>query len=272
MTEEAQKYAADSLEQIKNKMVDGVNAAWKESNTVRPFEKLSICVIYCEQDKKNVAELLQQIPKGAELVLCYTSQNLLEGKKAKGIHSYQSKKLDNGIDLTTLNYEYDNWSFADARNACKSFAKREWILFLDADERVAWYPDDWLLNYPNDVGGVMLWCFSHLKENQKECEPVLRLFRNRKEFQYQYRVHEQIAPSIIRHGYRLIHSGIVINHKGYAVETSKLIEKHRRNLILNMMDFFEYGELPRIYRLLHNDINALANYGFIPTREQLFIT
>src|SRR5262249_59825142 len=62
-----------------------------------------------------------------------------------------------------------------------------------------------------------------------------RLFRNRSDIRFVYRVHEQILPAIQRSGGTLCHTDIVIDHVGYE-EQAKLVAKNERNWRLLQLD------------------------------------
>src|SRR6266498_1991618 len=66
----------------------------------------------------------------------------------------------------------------------------------------------------------------------------VRLFRNRPDIRWQYRVHEQIVPGIDTTGGVLKQSGICIEHTGFS-EVSTVVAKLMRNLRLVELDCAE---------------------------------
>jgi tetratricopeptide (TPR) repeat protein len=129
-------------------------------------------------------------------------------------------------------------SFAEARNVSFDAATGDWLLCLDADEvlvekdapllraltgrtwREAFYLSE--TNYTGD-----------LEDGTAVTHNALRVFRNRPEYRFEGRLHEQIAHRLP--GYlpeRLEASGVRIEHYGYLGVVRDTREKSRRNIEL----------------------------------------
>ncbi|HEY5194118.1 MAG TPA: glycosyltransferase [Solirubrobacteraceae bacterium] len=129
-------------------------------------------------------------------------------------------------------------SFAEARNVSLEAATGDWLLCLDADEvligedapllralagrtwREAFYLSE--TNYTGD-----------LEDGTAVTHNALRVFRNRPEYRFEGRLHEQIAHCLP--GYlpeRLEASGVRIEHYGYLGVVRDSREKSRRNIEL----------------------------------------
>jgi tetratricopeptide (TPR) repeat protein len=111
--------------------------------------------------------------------------------------------------------------FAAARNESLRHARGEWVLVLDADERLA--PGAAALvreaTARSAAAGLDCRLVSALPAGQPS--PAIaawycRLFRRRPGVAFEGRIHEQVAPSIRRAGGRIERSGVVILHEGYA--------------------------------------------------------
>jgi tetratricopeptide (TPR) repeat protein len=128
--------------------------------------------------------------------------------------------------------------FAEARNASFDAATGDWILYLDADEVLVeedaaklravtgrvWREAHFLVetNFTGDAG-----------DGTATTHSALRIFRNRPEYRFEGRIHEQIAHKLPAYNAeRLEYTNIRIEHYGYlgAVRSSK--EKSRRNIEL----------------------------------------
>ncbi|GMU72471.1 MAG: hypothetical protein AMXMBFR42_19300 [Burkholderiales bacterium] len=119
--------------------------------------------------------------------------------------------------------------FAAARNAAIDAAHGDWILYIDADERVA----SWdrarlapLLADPHAIACTVRFRpqtgFTRYREH--------RLFRRRSELRFRGAIHESILPALdelrAREGATIASSEVAIDHLGY---DGDLAAKHRRN-------------------------------------------
>jgi len=129
-------------------------------------------------------------------------------------------------------------NFSEARNVALQNAVAEWILHLDADERVATESAANLRSYLQHcrAGGLQVILRNHQPAGDMvrySDERQVRVFRNREDIRYRNSVHEQIVPSIINAGLTLEDCNLIIEHFGYC-QTGN--ERHRRNLRLLQLD------------------------------------
>jgi predicted Zn-dependent protease len=109
--------------------------------------------------------------------------------------------------------------FAAARNESLRHATGRWVLSLDADE----YFDeanrhklrDLLASLGDAAAAYTLTQRSLLASGSPLDLQHTRLFRNHPAIRWQYRVHEQIAPSILALGHTIYPTDIVLQHAGY---------------------------------------------------------
>jgi|GEM_PF-291213 len=134
-----------------------------------------------------------------------------------------------------------NDCFADARNAAIDQAGSDWILMLDADERL----DENACNQINqvisnsEVDAYELAFLNYMTGNatpEVHISRCVRLFRNRPAYRYSGRVHERIAPAIQNNGGIIKLLEAAIHHQGYRPEIVKARGKHERNLELLQKD------------------------------------
>lgn len=130
-------------------------------------------------------------------------------------------------------YEFPwNGSFADARNEALNRSRGEWILYIDADERVMPEGRDTLAAELSDPGKVAYTVrfrpvtgYTSYREH--------RLFRNDPRIRFTGVIHESIMSGIKAlvgaYGYEIGASALTIEHKGYDGDVS---HKHVRNLPL----------------------------------------
>lgn len=124
-------------------------------------------------------------------------------------------------------------SFSDARNHALEHATCDWILCLDADERLDTNSRPVIERAMADNGADAydLTICSYLTDGstpEAEISTRCGLFRNRPEYRFEGRVHEQVGPSIIASGGRAGRSQAVIYHHGYRPDVKNNRQKHRK--------------------------------------------
>jgi tetratricopeptide (TPR) repeat protein len=158
------------------------------------------------------------------------------------------------------------WSgdFAAARNVGLEAARGRWILYIDADERLAPIERrevETLLDAPDLVAG-RLWLrpkagYTPYRE--------YRLFRNDPRIRFQGIIHEKVAPDIHRlaraEGLRIAEVDLRLEHVGYDGPQD---HKHRRNLPLLQAELalrpdnaYNWHHLGRVFDGLGNRAAAL---------------
>ena len=162
-----------------------------------------------------------------------------------------------------------NGDFSEARNLAISHATKNWILSIDADESISKNEhykirktfdqnpeaDAFFLNYrtyTNEIG-VMDWKSSNddkYRESKKAfgyyTDKVLRIFRNRKDFFFEGRIHETPHNSIKIAGGRGYDMNVVLHHFG-DIDKVRLLNKKEKYIDslkerIEKKDFSEKGE------------------------------
>lgn len=151
--------------------------------------------------------------------------------------------------------------FSKARNFAMSKTTSDWILYLDADERL----DAGSLESikavikENKKLGVRCKIYNEDKiSNKPKLQSYTRLFKKTKDVGFRGKVHEQIDDSLVELKYQIINSDILINHIGYSISKDGLKNKAERNLKLLHA---EYEENPNGYTAFHlgNSYNILKD-------------
>jgi tetratricopeptide (TPR) repeat protein len=149
-------------------------------------------------------------------------------------------------------------SFGEARNVAFDAATGDWMLVLDADEvlvredapllrsltgrtwREAFYVAE--TNYTGE-----------LDAGTAVTHNTLRVFRNRPQYRYRGRLHEQIANTLPTHlPERLEYTNVRVEHYGYLGAVRDAREKSRRNIELLRMQQEEGTDTP----FLHYNLGA----------------
>jgi tetratricopeptide (TPR) repeat protein len=138
-----------------------------------------------------------------------------------------------------------NGSFADARNASIEAASGDWILYLDADEHLE--PGE-AVEFRRLVGRTWREAFYLVETNYTGGEEsgsavthlALRLFRNRPQYRFEGRIHEQKAhrmPTYLPERFET--TTIRMVHYGYLKSRIQAKDKSKRNLELLLEELRE---------------------------------
>jgi tetratricopeptide (TPR) repeat protein len=133
-------------------------------------------------------------------------------------------------------------SFAAARNESIRHTTGQWLLWLDADE----YFDETnrekfrqlLAALPEDNTAYAMQQRSGANNGSATLVDQVRLFRNDPAIRWDYRVHEQLLPSLRKAGHAVRSTGIAIEHTGY-LDGALRLKKLERNLRLLHLDMAE---------------------------------
>ncbi len=131
-----------------------------------------------------------------------------------------------------FHYKWDN-HFAHARNFAIEQASCEWILVLDADERLAAGENLKMVELVknNEVDGYYLTIKSNIDHEYTMIDRRLSLFRNKPEYRYVGALHEQIpSRELWDNGKRIEITDCVVIHDGYALDNDGRIKKSERNV------------------------------------------
>ncbi len=173
---------------------------------------------YIERCLESVKDIVDEIV----IVDTGSSDKTVEMAKAYGASVYH--------------FSWNN-HFGDARNASLDKASGDWILILDADEKL--HQEDQqtvkevLHNDKADAYYLRIHSYLSQKETDKLIDARLSLFRNNKNYRFKGAIHEEIASSIIAHGKYgnegIISTDIRILHYGYLEQTIQKKQKKKRN-------------------------------------------
>src|SRR3954469_15956876 len=247
-----------------------------------PGLTLSLCMIV--RDEESMLPRCLESMKDAvdEIVIVDTGST---DKTVEIAESYGAK---------VLHHEWTG-DFGAARNVSFDAATSDWIVYLDADEVLydgeaarlraltgRTWREAFFLVEDNHTGDI--------EDGTSVHHNALRVFRNRPEYRFKGRIHEQIAHSLP--GFlveRIESTDVRMEHFGYLGVVREEKDKSRRNLELLERQVEEIGESPflqfnlgseyaalqehatalehfeRAWELLKEDPGDIRSYGFVPS-------
>ncbi len=137
-----------------------------------------------------------------------------------------------GARLEEIPWQED---FSLARNASLEMATGDWILFLDADERVTPELKSQVrrLLIDDSAGAATLVMRNRMAHGHRHDSVLLRMFRNDPVIRFRFPIHEEVASSVNafleRTGLRLVHLPGVVEHLGYSREVMAEKDKKQRD-------------------------------------------
>ena len=183
---------------------------------------------------------------------------------------------DNTIEIAKhfnaeiYHYPWDN-HFAKARNQSISHAKGDWILWMDADEKLLPESRPKIMQLLQPVQKPVAYKVQ-IQNLQKDQKTIIisdghRLFTNNMGIQFSGRIHEQISPSINKLDGKIRDSEIHILHRGYSYTGKKEKQKNKRNrkLLQKMVEeepdnAYAHYTLGQFYGLNKNHDRAKKHY------------
>src|SRR4051812_13682502 len=156
--------------------------------------------------------------------------------------------------------------FGAARNVSFDAATGDWIMYLDADEVMGEGQGARLRELTGRVWREAFFLVEtnhtgDLEDGTSVHHNALRVFRNRPEYRFTGRIHEQIAHTLPAHLVERIETtDIRMEHYGYLGVVREEKDKSRRNLELLERQLAEQGETPFLHFNLGSEHSALGQH------------
>ena len=203
------------------KRADDVSAAAQPAEGLT----LSLCMIVRDEQEMLPRCLAAIAPAVDEIVIVDT------GSKDETI------EIASSFGARVIEREWTG-SFAEARNVSFDAATGDWLMYLDADEVLVTQDAEELRSLTGRVWREALYLAETNHTGEADAgtavtHSALRVFRNRPEYRFHGRLHEQIASTLP--GYlpeRLELTSVRVEHYGYLSAVHQDREKSKRNIEL----------------------------------------
>lgn len=189
-------------------------------------KKISLCMI-TKNEESNLARCLRSVAGIVDEVIVVDTGS-----------TDQTKQVAEQAGAIVLSHTWQE-DFSAARNASLEMATGDWILFLDADETLAPGTGQALQQLTTkEMEGYFIKIINLIgEEGSIETSPdlVFRMFRNKSEYRFRGRIHEQIVDVILENNKQAtfqIAEGVVIMHYGYLNQQIHEKDKKTRNLTM----------------------------------------
>ncbi len=160
-------------------------------------------------------------------------------------------------------------NFSAARNFALEKSNGDWILYLDADERLNPEHKKALIQLSRKNKRTAYYCLVNSIDeikNRPAKMKYVRFFPNHPKVRFEGAAHEQIVPSLIKNNFNLVQTNLEIIHLGYNVQHEQIREKAKRNLEILSAEYqnkkYAYCafQIAQSYSLLDEDENAEKFY------------
>ena len=169
-----------------------------------------------------------------------------------------------------FNFEWIN-DFSAARNYSLDQCTGDWILYLDADERLSAKSKNQLKLLTGKNIKIAYYCqVCSIDEvnSRPSIMSYVRLFPNEKSLKFEGAIHEQIEYSLNQNKIRINNSSIEILHIGYNLANNGLTLKAKRNLDILLSEYMKNNssyyafQLGQTYGILENKEEAVKYFKF----------
>lgn len=220
-------------------------------------KRLSVCII-AKNEADNIERCISSLAGASdEIIVVDTGSRDGTPDVAKSL----------GAKVILAGWEDD---FSKARNLSLEQAQGDWILVMDCDEEL--HPDSRSeLKQLLELEGAeayFLQIVNTTAEGMELIVPGLRLFRNKKEYRFMGRIHEQILGVIGEQcePNQILQTGVLILHHGYDRNRADIPAKIQRNMKIlegipeDRRDGFYYYNLGTEYLRTGQKEAALAQF------------
>lgn len=217
----------------------------------RVRQQVSLCMIV-RDEAHNLAACVQLLrPMLSEIIVVDTGST--DG----------TQQIARELGAKVVEFEWID-DFSAARNEALRHATGDYILWVDADDRLDAAQAAKLHELIRGLDGTRqafildVFCKTPNATQPGPTEYQPRLFRADPRVRWQYRVHEQLMPCLQQLGYAFGWPGIRIDHEGY-VDPEVVREKSARNLRMGRVQYAVAPDDPAVLYHLGQEFVRLGN-------------
>ncbi|HZO36583.1 MAG TPA: glycosyltransferase [Solirubrobacteraceae bacterium] len=187
--------------------------------------RLSLCMIVRDEEATLGECLAAAAPAVDEIVVVDTGS------------ADRTREIAASFGARVIDFPWTG-SFAEARNVSFDAATGDWVMFLDADEVLVGADADALRELTGRTWREAFYLVEtsfvgSLDEGAGVTHNALRVFRNRPEYRFEGRIHEQIVQTLpVRSPERFEVSSVRVEHYGYLGVVRDAKQKSERNIEL----------------------------------------
>ena len=219
-----------------------VRRAREIADRARPAKgmKLSLCMIVRDEE--------EMLPRCLEAVASVVDEIVIVDTGSKD----RTIEIAGSFGARVIEREWTG-SFADARNTSFDHATGDWLLYLDADEVLVAQDAEQLRGLTSQTWRDAFYLVEtnftgHEEAGTAVTHSAMRMFRNRPEYRFSGRLHEQIAQNLPAYLPERIHqSNVRVEHYGYLGSVRDAKEKSRRNIELLLAQKAESAPTPFLH-------------------------
>lgn len=210
---------------------------------------LSVSII-AKNEEKNIQRCINSIKNIAdEIILVDTGS------------TDNTVKLAEELGAKIYHFEW-NYDFAACKNVALEKCTKDWVLVIDCDEELNKGQANKLkfLIQNSNREGYYVRLINYIGNININETSSLRLFRNRPEYRFESKLHEQIYYSIVNlKGENVLEvTDIILNHYGYDHNVFNMQDKIERNIKV-LEGFDEKDKNGFYYYSLGNEYSKLGN-------------
>jgi len=213
---------------------------------------LSLCMIV-RNEAKNIADCIRSVKSVVDEIIVVDTGS-----------ADDTREIAKGLGAKVVEFPWCD-DFAAARNESIRHATGDYILWLDADDRISHEARQGLkllkkrLPSSKDIA-CMLRILNQNTDGETAVSCQLRIFPNVKGACFEGCVHEQIAPSLNRLGIKVVEEDVHILHTGYEDEET-IKAKAERNLRILLNSNRDRNRTPSEYYHLAQSYFGIKDYA-----------